>query len=202
MNAIEWREHIERRSDFTTRVTHLTRRTKEISAIEVLYKILDEKKLIGSGYEGKIVGTTKCVCFQDVPLYSLAENVKYEFEVSVPKGQIRYEAFGIRVNKQSLYSRGGRPVFYDDSEVLKGILPEEQHWRIVKLKLDSTDNVVDWSHEREWRYPGDFAFEYSDIEVILRDKEAYQQFIEHYLEQNPTLLKQINGIVVLQSVVN
>lgn len=78
MNEEQWIAHISRRSDFASRITHLTRRTDDKSAFEVLCKILDEKTIIGSGAEGYIRNNCKAVCFQDVPLYAMAENIRYE----------------------------------------------------------------------------------------------------------------------------
>ncbi len=206
MNEDAWVKHILRRNDLALRITHLTRRTKNLSALEVLYKILDEKCIKASGYEGYIRRGKMAVCFQELPLHSLAETALLELEaygshpltdqsasnIVMP----RYEAYGLRFNRGTMYARGARPVIYGTNEELDQI-PDGQQFRCVQMKLESTLNIIDWSHEREWRYPGNFTFEYSDVEVILANKESYKEFVKHY-RGNP-LLDEINGIIVLDS---
>lgn len=78
MNTNFWRERISNRSDLAARITHLTRGDTDDEAFDKLWKILLEKNIIGSGTEGYIVGDKKAVCFQEVPLYSIAENLIFE----------------------------------------------------------------------------------------------------------------------------
>ena len=202
INEEHWIEHICRRSDFTSRITHLTRRTNDKSAFEVLCKILDEKTILGSGSGGYIRQNKKAVCFQDVPLYSLAENVKYEDEYSskncteTEKINFRYEAFGLRFNKGLMFQKGARPVIYGSKNELDN-LPKTEQWRCVQLDLSDSNNIIDWTHEREWRIEGDFNFEYNEIEVIVGCKKYYQKFIDYY--SGKQLLNEINGIIVLNS---
>ena len=202
MNEEQWIDHISRRSDFASRITHLTKRTDDKSAFEVLCKILDEKIILGSGAEGYIRKNCKAVCFQDVPLYAMAENIRYEEECSNEKqsyqnkADFRYEAFGIRFNKGHMFQKGARPVIYGKREELDEI-PQSEQWRCVQLDLKDSTQIVDWTHEREWRIEGDLQFEYDEIEIIVGCSEYYKKFIEHY--SNTQLLREINGIVVLNT---
>ena len=75
MNAEFWRERISKRSDLVARITHLTKGKTDDEAFERLWTILKEKTIKGSGNEGYVVGSKKAVCFQEVPLYSIAENL-------------------------------------------------------------------------------------------------------------------------------
>ncbi len=202
MNEKQWIEHIIRRSDITSRVTHLTRRVEDKSGIEVLYKILEDKKLLASDIGGYVRCGAKAVCFQDVPLYSLAENIKYESEIANEryknsnKIKYRYEAFGLRFNKAALYSKGARPVIYGTSDELDRI-PDSEQWRCVRMEFNTPNVIIDWSHEREWRIQGDFDFEYNEVEIIIGCKDSYKKFIQHY--KDSSILEEINGIVVLDS---
>lgn len=162
MNQDNWSKHIERRSDLSTRITHLTRRVPGKTALEVLFDILDSKTLKGS--TGYIVGNEKVVCFQEVPLFSLAENIKYEEEIRCGE-RPRYEAFGLRFNKGAMFGKGARPVVYGPSYELRKIFEKENYWRIVDMDLSKADNITDWTHEREWRVKGDLKFQYKEIEV-------------------------------------
>ena len=70
-----WRDRISNRSDLVARITHLTRGKTDDEAFERLWKILLEQTIRGSGNEGFIVGNRKAVCFQEIPLYSIAETL-------------------------------------------------------------------------------------------------------------------------------
>ena len=134
MQEKDWRKRISYRSDLVARVTHLTGRkaTSDEDAFDILWKIVTEKKLIASGNEGFILGSKKAVCFQEVPLSSLAENLLFEENAVEKHGTSpRYRGFGIRINKGNFYKSGGRPVFYELKDELAQWLPENEHWRIV-----------------------------------------------------------------------
>lgn len=125
------------RSDMAVRVTHLTKGMNDEEAFERLWKILTDKKLKGSDNSGFIVGKERAVCFQDLPLINIAENLQYE---DILGDKIRYSWFGLRFNKIQLYKRGLRPVIYGATNVLKSDLTEKQYWRIVNL--DYSDYIM------------------------------------------------------------
>lgn len=201
MNHETWIKRVQRRSDITTRLTHLTRsEVGKDNAFDVLNKILENKCIYGSTREsGYIVGNDKAVCFQDAPLMCVAENIIYENQLSKDVAAKRYEAFGIRVNKQHAYRRGAREVIYGKTDELKRMLPSSEYWRIVNHNLDDIQNAIDWTHEREWRIKGDYSFDYNDIEVIVKNNHFYRKFMEYWMNKNPELLLQINGIICLDS---
>ena len=203
MDFSTWRQHIERKTDFATRVTHLTRGKDGRTAFQNLMKILSEKRIIGSTTNsGYNVGNRKAVCFQDVPLLSLAENIAYEKEITPDGGVLRYEPYGLRFNKGRLFKQGARPVIYGPTQEMKSKLPPEEYWRIVNMDFINNDNLIDWTHEREWRIPGDLEFEYKDVEVIIYSPDDYREMIEMCMINKPELLKQINGIICLKSILN
>ncbi len=186
----QWKERIASRSDMTGMVTHLTKpptntqckSESEInqSATANLIKILQDRRLSGSTTKsGFIVGQTSAVCFQDVPLYGLIQNVEHEYkrrQVNATE-KLRYCGVGIAFSKWYIFSEGGRPVFYEETAKAKDLLPETEHWRIVNLKFDQkTNKCIDWMHEREWRFPGDFSFKVRSAHVLLYDKECWDFF--------------------------
>ena len=206
MKRAEWFDRVQKRADIVTRLTHLTRATDSMDALEVLLKILEDKKLIGSTTEsGYIVGKTPAVCLQETPLESLAEHILYENKSfhSINKCDVRYSGVGIRFNKVFVYKSGGRPVIYDKTDYLKSILPEEQYWRIVNFDLDNKEKFIDWTHEREWRVPYELVFDYDKIELIFPTDTIYRRFIT-YCEENDKMdmMKEIHGILILSSIVN
>jgi hypothetical protein len=73
--------------------------------------------------------------------------------------------------------------------------------RAANFDLEDASAIIDWTHEREWRVPGDLKFSLSDVSVIVPNKTAYQRFIKKCLAENQTeILTAINGIVQLGAV--
>jgi hypothetical protein len=60
--------------------------------------------------------------------------------------------------------------------------------------------IIDWSHEREWRMPGDFEFRVDWSAVLLETKEDYREFIKKsQSKENKGILEDICGIIVLDA---
>lgn len=199
MNYNEWQQRITRRSDMTLGLVHLTKRTITSSTLDVLIKILKDKKLKGG--RGFVCGKEPVVCFQDTPLHSISENIFYEQQIRKdPHSPVRYDPCGLRFSKAKIYEAGGRPVIYELTSTAKELLEENEHWRIVCLNLKDTDNIIDWTHEREWRIKGDFSFEWEDVEVLLSQEYSLNKFIEACAENGiPDVIKKIKGITTLKS---
>lgn len=207
-----WLVNNKNRTDLTGYLTHLTRPTEEYpDPTDILIKILNERILRGSS-KGYIIGGHKVVCFQDIPLYSVAENaINHIEEYERGNAKLRYYPCGLAFPKESLSylvdaktkipipNSGVRPVIYEKSDVARNFLPEEQHWRIVDLDisgLNSGGPVTDWTHEREWRLLGDVEFFYNTVTVLLRDGNQFRNFISKI---NPNILRELGGIVVLDT---
>jgi len=201
MKHTKWRERIIHRNDISTRITHLTNGDSAEEAFKNLTSILTDKKVKGG--LGYVNGNIPVVCLQESPLSSIAENLLYEKYLREENNSnlYRYRAFGLRFTKIFIYRRGGRPVIYGDVAEMKKILPEEEYWRIVDMKLNDLDNVVDWSHEREWRIRRELNFEYNNTEIIVPTRKYYKELISYCEENNRMdILKGINGIITLDSV--
>ncbi len=199
MNYNEWQQRITHRSDMTLGLVHLTKRTKKESALDVLVKILKDKKLQGG--RGFVCGKDPVVCFQDAPLHSISENIFYEQQIrKETHGSVRYDPCGLRFSKAKIYKSGGRPVIYELTNTAKGLIKEDEHWRIVCLNLNEADNIIDWTHEREWRIKGDFSFEWEDVEILLSQEYSLSNFIEACDKNGISdLLTKIKGITTLKS---
>lgn len=203
MEFNEWRERYKNRNDISSRLTHLTKGSTLEEAFKTLLKILQMKKIIGSTTEtGFIIGNRSAVCFQEAPLNAIAENLQYENELrDKTNSKVRYNPFGLRFNKIWIYKKGGRPVIYEEKELMKSLLPEDEHWRIVNYNLKDRQYIIDWTHEREWRVPGDVCFEYKDIEILLPSNKYYKEFIKYCIQNDKLdMLQEINGIVVLNTI--
>lgn len=203
MNFNEWRNRYKNRNDISSRLTHLTKGNSSEEAFKILLKILEEKTVVGSTTAtGFIIGSKSAVCLQEAALNAIAENLLYEKELREKSDdKVRYSAFGLRFNKAWIYKKGGRPVIYEEKDLMKSILPSDEYWRIVNYDLSDNQYMVDWTHEREWRVPGDIQFEYKNVEIIVESNTYYQKFVEYCIQKEKLeMLRQINGIVVLDTI--
>jgi hypothetical protein len=136
----DWLSRIVNRSDITSLLTHLTKPGLDIKglsedeinklATENLIKILQDRVINGSTTEkGFIVGNTPAVCFQDVPIYGLIENIEHEVQRrrDNPNERYRYCGVGLGFNKRYIFKLGGRPVIYEKTEIAKKILPKDEY---------------------------------------------------------------------------
>jgi hypothetical protein len=143
--------HFTRHSD-TDRLSYKTSSGRETatdgSASSVLYKILHEGKLLGTG---TWTGGHPCVCFTEAPIAECASIFALnELAASVDE-RPRYDPYGIAVSKTWLYAQGGRPVIYDHPAAVND-LADALRYRFVPF---DPPNGVDFTWEREWRVKGD-----------------------------------------------
>ena len=207
----DWLSRITNRSDITSLLTHLTKPTSDTKglsedeinklATENLIKILQDGVIYGSTTEkGFIVGQTPAVCFQDVPIYGLIENIEHELQRrrNNPNERYRYCGVGLGFNKRYIFKLGGRPVIYEKTETAKKILPKDEYWRVVNFDIDLSKNfLIDWTHEREWRLPNEFRFKPFETHVLLYNKICWDFFRDNCPKE---VLEQIDGITVLRRV--
>lgn len=199
MNSKDWKKRIAERSDITVNLVHLTKPCSaeviELSAPEVLMKILKDRCIQGSTTEsGFICGKRKAVCFQEAPLYSIAQNIYYEQKLRDNNKSIkaRYLGIGLSFEKPYVYNKEGRPAIYDKTSAAKEYFPKSEWWRIVNLDLKDEDNFIDWTHEREWRVPDKLEFELSEVTVLVPNEEVYKCFIK---KCDPKILDEIRSVV-------
>ena len=205
-NYKKWKVRMSDRQDLSSSLVHLTRPSEidgvELSAVDVLFKILREKQIVGSTTKkGFIRGNRPAVCFQDAPLYSIAQNLSFEKELSnEQKTRHRYSGCGLVFSKYYLFQNGCRPVIYDRPEEGKKYIANNELYRLVSFDMSDTSNIIDWSHETDWRMPGDFNFRVDWSAVLLETKEDYREFIKRSSdEENKGIIEQICGIIVLDA---
>jgi hypothetical protein len=200
-----WRRRIAERTDLSSYVVHLVRENDKLKVYDVLMAILNERTIRGSDpRKGFISGDRPAVCFQDAPLSGISQNVYYEqkYLEKNPDARLRYRAIGLMFDKRYVFSAGGRPVIYDRPEEMKKHLPADQWWRIVNYDLSDDDNLIDWTHEREWRLPGDFHFDPSEATVLVVGTRGYRLFVEAAEKSLPGGLASLKGIVVLDKILH
>ncbi|EOB2814464.1 TPA: hypothetical protein ACGVAS_004492 [Vibrio vulnificus] len=204
-NDKEWYKRLAERSDMSSGLTHLTRESDLHGNVEdVLFKILCEKRLAASDPRvGLICGAQNAVCFQDIPLHSICQNVFYEQKKREENNyyKLRYRALGLMFDKSYAFSKGARPVVYDKTEDAKAYLPSDEWWRIVNLNLENPNHIVDWTHEREWRHLGDFSFELSKVTLLTINMATVNNLNERYKAvYGVDLISQLKGVVTLNNI--
>jgi hypothetical protein len=167
----------------------------------MLFKILEEGVIQGSGKDGFIVGSTPAACFQDAPLSAICQNCWYEqkYREDNPESKLRYSPVGFLVEKTEVYRQGGRPVIYDKTAKAKEYLPESDYWRIVNFDLDIDHDIIDWTHEREWRVPNHFELNLAKTVLLFTNEGDIRKFIELCDGKGNEVYKKVGGFVTLGS---
>ena len=205
-NFTKWKSRMSDRQDLSSSLVHLTRAAtvggRELTPVDVLLKILRERTITGSTTDsGFIRGVRRAVCFQDAPLFSIAQNLKFEKELrQTATTRKRYSGCGLIFSKYYLFQNGCKPVIYDKVEDGEQYLSDNELYRLVKFDISNTDQFIDWTHEREWRMPDNFEFRIDWSGIVLETKEDYREFIQKsLLEENEGILESVCGIIVLDA---
>jgi hypothetical protein len=157
----KWKARMDDRQDLSSSLDHPTKSAeidrKQYSVVDILLKILREKKIFCSRTEKEFIrGKSSAVCFQDAPLHSIAQNLNFEKKlISELHIRRRYSGFGIVISKYYLFQNDCRPIIYDRPGEGKQYIAESDFYR-VSFDITKTSYIIDLSHEREWRLPGNF----------------------------------------------
>lgn len=115
-SKIEGLEPVQR-GDLTHKLVHFTKSSGDLGGWDILRKILDDKKLIAGKPDRE--GAARYLCFSEAPLAHIGRLLGAGHHTSV-----KYEPYGIMVNKAWLYALGGRPVI-DQHPDQCDLLPDE-----------------------------------------------------------------------------
>lgn len=176
------------RPDYSEYVAHFTSWAEvegnaEITAMDPLQRltnILGDLQILGTKKWWSLGGPS--AAFTECPWASLIDHATM------------YSAYGLGFTKARLWEAGGAPALYMRSETLHAIkkhvekkagssvypaiaealgtlytpIQREPGWQM--LGGGEVDKAVDYSPEREWRVPGDFAFAYTDIAFLIVER--------------------------------
>ncbi len=148
-------------------------------ALANLENMLKQRTLLGG--IGFIRGKYVCVCFSESPISKLSQLLANDR----PMG-FKYQPYGLIVDKEWLFKKGGRPVIYGpDSDYDE--LPAKMKYRHVKFCLKGR-NDVDHTWEQEWRIcTTALKFTPEEVTVVVPNRIAKDAFMRggyaewHYL---------------------
>lgn len=195
----DWQELTESRNVGSIYLTHLIRGRSDNDSYNTLLKILESGFLRASfskrsGYN-TVKGDKEVVCFQDTSFDEMNEVITGEKWIE--HEQI-YREFGIQISKELLFRDGARPVIYDKANEIMELIDESIYWRVVNLDLNiATWQYVDWTHEHEWRIPGDVMLESGDFRVIVKTEEYKKRLIHE--PGMKKLIKKPKNIIVFEN---
>jgi hypothetical protein len=161
------------RTDLSPYLLHFTRRSADGSGFDVLKSILKDGYLKGS--TRFVRGSEPVVSLMEAPLPALKV-------ILAKENWVRYEPYGLALQRSYVYSCGGRPVLYlSNSEEEKLKIPKKQLWRVIRLEYKKREEdthrelevLADWTHEREWRCPGRLKLPNNPIVFVWTSKEAH-----------------------------
>ena len=127
--------------------------SKDRSALSSLARIVAQRKLlasVGSNRTGAPV-----VSFTAVPLH------EWSMHRTFRSHRVRwdFEPYGICIKRDWLDGVGATPVIYGDEDEWKS-LPNESRYRFQpKQSMTRSGKTIDWTSEREFRFPGDVDLE-------------------------------------------
>lgn len=163
---------------------------KEMSAKERFLSILSKKKIYSSVMPWT---NTKGVCFTECPWSSLIAHSQC------------YSPYGIGFKKSVVFKKNGAPIFYLRSNLFERMKNIEKKTQLYKeilalispfspeygtnytkqfIREDGKRKTVDYSHEREWRCPKDFEFQYNEIEFLIIKSSSELQDIPQEVKES------------------
>ncbi len=165
-----------------------------LSPFFILRRIIRNLQLISTWSYRKghrtIYGEFPAVCFTEMPI---SEFVKTSIDRQ-SKGQ-KISNYGLIFDKKQMFKIGARPVIYGisrpvsviDKNGAKFLTPEvfdkKELYRYVAFKLDRLPYPIDWTHEREWRWPN-YDYKYYPIDLVLwGEKECDEELKDLYRQR-------------------
>jgi hypothetical protein len=187
-------ELLNRRSDLSTFVVHLTKATPDRSAHDNLVSILGSKTIearTAMGWKGRLPTTQtesmRVACFSETPL----EHV-YSLFQDIAGRAVHLTPYGLAFTRAVARQNGVNPVWYvsmlagqrdrweiataldalrDAAAAAPGGLRASPAGKILpfceQMGTWSPTNKKEFSWEREWRHLGDFHFNSSDVALVF-----------------------------------
>lgn len=194
---------LDKRTDFSKYLVHLTKDSDEHKAIHNLISILEANQIYAGNYHclfeplisdkfpNRLAAYFKTVCFTEIPLdqiQNLVANIEYR--------KIKLKPYGLVFLRDYLLKKGANPAIYINAKGtnLKKYLLENfrkqfkditsyEDLRDIKFYkeiathyslINTIDNHHDFSWEREWRLHRHLRFNDKDlVAIICEDQEKF-----------------------------
>lgn len=135
---------------------------KRASAMDRLVSILKTKTIYPSPMPW-LPNSPKAVCFTECI-----------WDALIPLAEA-YSPYGVVFPKRLIFNKGGGPALYVRGDQLKKLIEDKAIPPDLEPFIQPFDPEavlrpevkIDYLHEREWRLPSQFTFEYSDLEYVL-----------------------------------
>jgi hypothetical protein len=164
------------RDDLTQWLIHFTKK-KNNQPFDALRNILKIGEVSASTAEYiTCYYPAGAACFSEVPPQNWPQLI--DTNPSERKG------FGIIVSKVVFWYLGGRPAIYTENPTAID-WPLRERFRLIKTELNKQPKPIDWTHEREWRFPGNLNLYHPKISYawwwpcVEKIKEAQLIFREY-----------------------
>jgi hypothetical protein len=201
--TVKIEELLNRRTDLSTFVVHLTKTMGEASGADNLRSILTGRVIravrpMGWAFDaaeqkGVSTDSQRVVCFSETPLEHL-----YALFADIADRDVQLEPYGLAFTKITARKMGVNPVWYVDKTWGKhwmlGLALDGLRDEAVAKGLDGTDAgtifpfiewMGDWRAqgysrkefwwEREWRHLGNFEFDHRDVALIIAPDEMHPE---------------------------
>jgi hypothetical protein len=117
--------------------------------------ILSEERILGFPPFGP-QSSQPMVCFSESPVDHLRHLL----------GERRWRPWGLVFARRFVYERDGGPVWYVRPQQFEQSYADLRSWMVRFGKPDG--GFLDWTHEREWRVPGEaLGFDADDVLAVL-----------------------------------
>jgi hypothetical protein len=117
----------------------------------------------GEWDESTVYGEIEAVCFSEQPVDAFIEYVNKRQNHKYVAG------YGLFLHRNDVHAAGGLPVIYGlgschvetrgDRRLIKADdLPLNEQYRYIVFSPNNIEHPIDWTHEREWRWPANSLF--------------------------------------------
>ena len=133
-------------------------------------------------------GGSPCICFTESPEYFMYRD------------KSKYQPFGFKFYKKSIFRSGGREVIYSP-ENEKHLIHESMLWRYMRhdplVVSERTPYGVDFTWEREWRLPSNELPVLEAKNIIVPNERYISRVVsetEKWLESNASEMEKCCGV--------
>jgi hypothetical protein len=180
--------------DVGDHVIHFTgRQGPKINVEEKIERLSPQERLVHILVNGVVRGFETFGA--GAPVACFSESTKAAIPKLIKEG--RYEPCGVAFSKQLVFDKNGGPALYvrgDEWKTVAAALPQAVRSRVVRFWPGAIpdpgtslpyhlEKQSEWLHEREWRVPTEFRFEWHDVKFLIVPHPQWQAFYADWIER-------------------